>query len=1443
MAVNASESLQAHRELTGLEGTTDTAGGGSDSVYNDLEEFEKSIHNSFNMLMEYRDAPPSPSTSSVTSVSASGLDALSSPTTPASPVPEEMDDERLPNELLEEICEDMGIKDSMDIDLIDYMMDQTSQMNSTQTNENYCNSVDISHPMHRTSDVGMRIKSPVMPNLSMPIGKDNVQHVNSPHYSLMNNGSPSMPRHMSGKPMYHSKSSQSYVGKSVSTPSHMQSEQGFKAPCAPTQLATSVPSNSTSKHNNYHPISQGQPQTPPTNCMHSSSYMSSSVTHSCCGGSHQHHPHCSTPSSRENSNHHPRTVTFAEGPPKIMNHNLASSKYNMASMGNNNDGGHHYNTNNNNSNCSQPPMHGNVPPGKSDMYRQHNSAYSLQPQNKYGRPSPPVVNVQNMQHHMKMSNNHHNFNNTAKLSHADCLHQQPMRPMPNCTFKYEDQQLAALHKGNNGRTLESPLDQGYFSGDAASVKSYSSQSSVCQSNDMLSSQDSLTIKTEPSQHHHPQQMMFNRSDMAGQAMVKTENNMMQASGPMNQNQREHISNMKQYTSQQQANAFSPCNKQTMHQGCVQQYGYNMPANMSTCTSDPSQKSVQSKILPRLNHSKDVAPYTVPSNNGQATINPYHEFSQGVPTSDQSGLDNANAGVDFPTNFGKESLNSEHNQISCQRVNNYGNSDYPGQSNGSCIMNNSEFSSSNSHSSNIPPQPSPNTSYNNYRSQSNEMGQAMQQTMAHSGPAYQSACLPKGLETNQHVPHNSEHARGYPGISPNQLGPVMKPFKQDPDNQFYNAQKQSYMHDAHLASQNQLPAQSWSQQQQMQQQQGYPPVNMNNSVQMHPPNSRYMCPRNTVRPPSQCIQTPVPPHSISNPNMPHNMEIRNRVGMDLPSNHLGSHPHPNMINGNMPPQTCPQGNWSVDMGRGANINHQVPQPVQMIPQAKIPNAGLQHMQFPPQSGDPNCQMGVPNNCKFSHRPPMLSSQEAFIEHLIMDKSSAYRSHPLFPLLRDLMITYMNFNSQSIHYQLIQHLPSQFERLLQNFLNRNPPRGDYQSNYAVESVIMDALRYAHSSLIQKIRSKQEQDKRIKGASQSITAIEEFCEKFDRSKHNASMDPGICIHGNSASNVRPCGNQVFCRNAFLTDPTKGAHLPLEVLKEQPDSMSDTGSVVSSSSNHSAKSESKKHPSLPKEAVAIMLEWLRNHKDNPYPNDDEKAMLIKQTGLTINQINYWFTNARRRILPKWAQAQAQAQAQARSSTPTNTQHSVQTGQQQQHQPQTDLMSTTAKQQPPDSPVISSSTFIGSSVGGAGSNYSSCSNNNNNNNNSSSNNLNIITTSTTTMNNNNSNTNSIGSCTISSSSNSSNNNNNNNISNNCNNDITTSPHLSPSSPSSSSSSSQHHQLPTQSSSNIISNHNSTSPSTSSARQSPISRISEHLCEASEPQSSSSARSSLTLKH
>lgn len=54
--------------------------------------------------------------------------------------------------------------------------------------------------------------------------------------------------------------------------------------------------------------------------------------------------------------------------------------------------------------------------------------------------------------------------------------------------------------------------------------------------------------------------------------------------------------------------------------------------------------------------------------------------------------------------------------------------------------------------------------------------------------------------------------------------------------------------------------------------------------------------------------------------------------------------------------------------------------------------------------------------------------------------------------------------------------------------------------------------------------------------------------------------------------------------------------------------------------------------QAVALMMDWLMAHQNNPYPNDDEKEMLMRHTRLSINQINYWFTNARRRILPKWS-------------------------------------------------------------------------------------------------------------------------------------------------------------------------------------------------------------------
>jgi hypothetical protein len=174
--------------------------------------------------------------------------------------------------------------------------------------------------------------------------------------------------------------------------------------------------------------------------------------------------------------------------------------------------------------------------------------------------------------------------------------------------------------------------------------------------------------------------------------------------------------------------------------------------------------------------------------------------------------------------------------------------------------------------------------------------------------------------------------------------------------------------------------------------------------------------------------PASPHVMPNPMVGHS-------GMKPPP------PHPGMVPGQGPHQHHP--------GMGAPLA-----PGQ-------PHSG-------PCSGNTSCP-----GCKLrtaSQPGPAskaFSSQQKFLQHLILDNNSAYRSHPLYPLLRDLVIAGMNFDEPKFHYQqLLSMLPHDFEKLLQNFLHRNPPSGQYRSNYSVESVLMDSLRLAHGNLVGKL-----------------------------------------------------------------------------------------------------------------------------------------------------------------------------------------------------------------------------------------------------------------------------------------------------------------------------------------------------------------------------------------
>ncbi|KAI1743997.1 homeobox KN domain-containing protein [Xylaria scruposa] len=71
------------------------------------------------------------------------------------------------------------------------------------------------------------------------------------------------------------------------------------------------------------------------------------------------------------------------------------------------------------------------------------------------------------------------------------------------------------------------------------------------------------------------------------------------------------------------------------------------------------------------------------------------------------------------------------------------------------------------------------------------------------------------------------------------------------------------------------------------------------------------------------------------------------------------------------------------------------------------------------------------------------------------------------------------------------------------------------------------------------------------------------------------------------------------------------------------------------------KRRGNLPKETTEILRNWFLAHLAHPYPTEDEKQALMRETNLQMNQISNWFINARRRQLPSMINnARAEADA-----------------------------------------------------------------------------------------------------------------------------------------------------------------------------------------------------------
>lgn len=140
-----------------------------------------------------------------------------------------------------------------------------------------------------------------------------------------------------------------------------------------------------------------------------------------------------------------------------------------------------------------------------------------------------------------------------------------------------------------------------------------------------------------------------------------------------------------------------------------------------------------------------------------------------------------------------------------------------------------------------------------------------------------------------------------------------------------------------------------------------------------------------------------------------------------------------------------------------------------------------------------------------------------------------------------------------------------------------------------------------------------------------------------HNphAQMDYIDC--SGNPHKVNPVNSLSAIQNDFNSGSIDvGSYKPKPIPKTKPkakskqDKMMDYEDSDSYSGYGADSPNSKKRSRLPPGSVAIFRHWLFNHLESPYPSEEEKEELAHKAGLRITQVNNWFTNARRRILPR---------------------------------------------------------------------------------------------------------------------------------------------------------------------------------------------------------------------
>lgn len=160
-------------------------------------------------------------------------------------------------------------------------------------------------------------------------------------------------------------------------------------------------------------------------------------------------------------------------------------------------------------------------------------------------------------------------------------------------------------------------------------------------------------------------------------------------------------------------------------------------------------------------------------------------------------------------------------------------------------------------------------------------------------------------------------------------------------------------------------------------------------------------------------------------------------------------------------------------------------------------------------------------------------------------------------------------------------------------------------------------------------------------SNCALSNFsCKKIREGQHKGYCT--TCVALRVACSFGPAASESINPDAttFPADPwpATGPHpkttVPENVLEESFQRSHNTSATdLASLANQSADEAFPKPGPPPKigarfsrESVRILKTWLSTHNRHPYPSDEEKEMLQRQTGLNKTQITNWLANARRR-------------------------------------------------------------------------------------------------------------------------------------------------------------------------------------------------------------------------